>query len=103
MQNPQRGLDKIEAKMDLVSKVLDGDVLAAARLMRGLDDSLAEAVEALEEVSFRQVPGRWGIESYWTLYVALKRSGQASRADSLLKVLGDKPGELGERARQSLK
>ncbi len=37
---------------ELVSKVLKGDVLAAARLMRGIDDEVSEAVEALESVYF---------------------------------------------------
>jgi LAO/AO transport system kinase len=36
--------------MNLVSKVLQGNVLAAARLMRGIEDETSEALEELEEV-----------------------------------------------------
>ncbi len=36
--------------MNLVSKILEGDVLAAARLMRGIDDEVPDAVEALESL-----------------------------------------------------
>lgn len=36
--------------MELLSKILEGDVLAAARLMRRLEDELADAVEELEKV-----------------------------------------------------
>ncbi len=36
--------------MNLVSKILDGDVLAAARLMRGIEDEVSDAVEAMEKV-----------------------------------------------------
>lgn len=36
--------------MNLVDKVLAGDVLAAARLMRGIEDEVPEALEALESI-----------------------------------------------------
>jgi len=36
--------------MKLVSKILEGDVLAAARLMRAIEDEVSEAVEELESV-----------------------------------------------------
>ncbi|MBM2824610.1 MAG: Methylmalonyl Co-A mutase-associated GTPase MeaB [Dehalococcoidales bacterium] len=36
--------------MELVNKVLAGDMLAAARLMRGIEDELPDALEALEQV-----------------------------------------------------
>ncbi len=36
--------------MNLVSKILEGDVLAAARLMRGMEDEVADAVEELASV-----------------------------------------------------
>jgi len=36
--------------MNLVSKILEGDVLAAARLMRGIEDEVSSAVEELESV-----------------------------------------------------
>ena len=37
-------------KSELVNKILEGDVLAAARLMRGIEDEVADAVGALESV-----------------------------------------------------
>ena len=36
--------------MNLMDKVLEGDVLAAARLMRGIEDEVPEALEALESI-----------------------------------------------------
>lgn len=36
--------------MNLVSKILEGDVQAAARLMRGIEDEVTDAVAALESV-----------------------------------------------------
>ena len=36
--------------MKLVNKILEGDVLAAARLMRGIEDDVSEAVEELQSV-----------------------------------------------------
>ena len=36
--------------MDIVSKILEGDVLAAARLMRGIEDETSEATGVLESV-----------------------------------------------------
>jgi len=39
-----------EAKMNLVNKILEGDVLAAARLIRGIEDEVSDAVEELESV-----------------------------------------------------
>ncbi|MFC2005524.1 methylmalonyl Co-A mutase-associated GTPase MeaB [Chloroflexota bacterium] len=37
-------------KSELVSKIVEGDILAAARLMRGIDDELSDAVNELESV-----------------------------------------------------
>ena len=59
-----------------------------------------EATEVLRTVRTRVVPGRWGPITRWTLYVALKESGRKASADSLLRLLVDEPGEVGERARQ---
>ena len=36
--------------MNLVNKILEGDVLAAARLIRGIEDEVSDAVEELESV-----------------------------------------------------
>ncbi len=35
---------------ELVSKILEGDVLAAARLMRGIEDELPDAIEKLKRL-----------------------------------------------------
>ncbi len=37
-------------KTNLVNKILEGDVLSAARLMRGIEDEVSEAMEELESV-----------------------------------------------------
>jgi tetratricopeptide (TPR) repeat protein len=61
-----------------------------------------EAVAVLDEVPFALVPGEWGKEAQWTLYVSLRESGHQASADSLLHVLSVKSGEVGERARRHL-
>lgn len=58
------------------------------------------AVEILESVPLSSVPGSWGREARWTLFVALKGAGRDASADSLLQILVRTPGEIGERARR---
>lgn len=60
----------------------------------------AEAVALLETVSPEELPDPWSGETRWTLYVALRGSGRAGAADSLLRVMGDGEGEIAERARR---
>jgi hypothetical protein len=62
-----------------------------------------EAIEILETVPFPLVPPEWSREAHWTLYVAFKESGREQSADSLIKILSGKSGEVGERARRLLK
>jgi len=61
-----------------------------------------EAVEVLRTVSFVSVPGEWGREAQWTMFVALEGAGREASADSLLQILAGKPGEIGQRARRVL-
>ena len=63
------------------------------------DGQYEKAVEILRAVSTPAVPDPWGSEARWSLYVALKGSGRTTSADSLLRVLSEEPGEVGERAR----
>jgi len=58
-----------------------------------------EAVDVLQDVSDPALPDPWGSEARWTLWVALKGMGRASTADSLLSVLVEEPGDVGQRAR----
>ena len=46
----QIGSVDTEVKMELASKILAGDVPAAARLMRGLEDEVSDALEELESI-----------------------------------------------------
>jgi hypothetical protein len=48
------------------------------------------------------VPGEWGLEARWTLYVSLHESKRTTAASSLLKALAKETGPVGERARRVL-
>jgi hypothetical protein len=61
-----------------------------------------EAVEILEKVPIEMLPEPWRGEAGWTLYVSLKESDQKAPADSVLNILAQSPGDVGERARQVL-
>ena len=62
-----------------------GEYVRAARLLRNM--------------AITELPDPWSMEGRWTLYVALKGSGETTAADSLLTVLRQDAGELGARAR----
>jgi hypothetical protein len=64
------------------------------------DERYAEAAALLETVSPEELPDPWSSETRWTLYVALRGSGRAGAADSLLRVMADGEGEIAERARR---
>ncbi|MFC1572725.1 hypothetical protein ACFL6M_03910 [Candidatus Eisenbacteria bacterium] len=87
------------ADLEQVSAIVRDIYLGSALAMSGEYD---DAVNVLEEVKFHRVPGVWGREAHWTLFVALEASGRKASADSLLQVLGQKSGEVGERARRLL-
>lgn len=73
--------------------------LASALAWRGRH---RDAARLLDEVAPHLVPGEWGLETQWTLYVALRESGQRARADSLLQITAELPGEIGARASRLL-
>ncbi|MBU1702088.1 MAG: hypothetical protein KJ970_20165 [Candidatus Eisenbacteria bacterium] len=79
--------------LETVRKVYLGSALAMSR-------RYGEAAELLNSVSSRSLPDPWGSEARWTLYIALKKSGRTSLADSLLNVLAAETGAIGDRARQ---
>ena len=94
-------LDRAGAyRLDDLHEMIRRTYLGSALAWRG---RYTDAVEVLEGVSFPLVPGEWGLEAQWTFFVALRESGSEARADSLLKIMAAKQGEIGERARGLLK
>jgi len=79
-------------RLEILRKIYLGNALA-------WEGKYAEAAAILTTVRARILPDPWGSESRWTLYVALRESGDATAADSLLRVLATERGEGGERAR----
>lgn len=65
-----------------------------------LEGEHTEAVSILESVDAWSLPDPWGAETLWTLYVSLSKTGEQASADSLLRVLATKRGEVGDRARR---
>lgn len=61
----------------------------------------ADAVSILRTVDAWTLPDPWGSEARWTLYVSLRECGQEAAADSLLRVLAQERGEVGDRARRA--
>jgi hypothetical protein len=59
----------------------------------------ADAITVLESIPLHLVPDPWSGEARWTRYVALRGVGFNASADSLLHVLAEESGEIGERAR----
>ncbi|GEM_PF-3228318 len=88
-----RFLGRAEASgaLETVRKVYLGSALA----WKG---EYERAADVLEGVASRALPDPWGREAWWTLYVALKKSGRTAEADSLLSVLAAEPGDIGDRA-----
>lgn len=70
--------------------------LGSALAMNG---EYVEAVQVLTSVRARTLPDPWGSEARWTLYIALRESGQRVAADSLLRILASERGDVGDRAR----
>ncbi len=86
-----------EIELDVTQGILRRIYLGNALAWQGKYD---EAVKVLEGVSFPLLPDEWSGEAQWTLYVALRRSGRETDADSLLRDLASKTGEVGDRARR---
>lgn len=89
-----------ESELNETHETIRRIYLGSALAWRG---KYKDALKVLEKVSFPLVPGDWGMEAQWTLYIVLKESSREASADSLLQVLSVKPGEVGERARRILK
>jgi hypothetical protein len=89
------GVTELDETHEMIRRIYLGSTLAWRK-------KHLESVKILEKVSFPLVPGEWGAEAQWTLYVALKESGRGSSADSLLQILATKTGGVGERARKLL-
>jgi hypothetical protein len=88
-------LERAEAseQMETIRKIF----LASALAWSG---NHAEAVSVLQTINLRTLPDPWGGEAHWTLYVALEKSGQTASADSLLRILAQERGDVGDRARR---
>jgi hypothetical protein len=116
----EAGRDVSEDLIAAFDAYADHDAPTATRLLRGteatgqletlrkiyLGSALAwegnydEAVAVLHGVRAQTLPDPWGSETRWTLFVALRASGQDGAADSLLAVLAGERGEVAERARR---
>ncbi len=62
-------------------------------------DRLGEARTVLEQLDAQILPDPWGSESRWTLSTVYRKLGKTVRADSLVTVLADESGVVGDRAR----
>lgn len=58
-----------------------------------------DALRGLRSVRLSDLPEPWCSEARWMLMLALRRSGETARADSMLRALATAPGVLGARAR----
>jgi len=68
----------------------------SARLQTG---DVRGALALLQSVDGSRVPEPWYGEWQWQLCVALASAGQSARADSLRRVIAERPGPVGDRAR----
>jgi hypothetical protein len=59
-----------------------------------------EALPLLSTFDYYLLPEPWRGEWDWTRMVALARTGQGARADSLLRSLGQRTDAIGARARR---
>lgn len=97
-QDLDRAVELLQkADVDGVSAIIRNLYLANALAEQG---DYRDACDLLKDLPLHRVPDPWGSEASWTLYVSLRRSGQEQSADSLLRLLIDHPGEVGERARE---
>jgi hypothetical protein len=109
-QNLVAGIDAYAQRemKQAIALLQDADALGHVETIRRiyLGSALAwegrypEAVATLRDLSLRLLPDPWSQEARWTLYLALMRSGEAARAESLLQALIHEPGEIGDRARR---
>jgi hypothetical protein len=71
-------------------------LLASALLSEGRHE---EARALLQRLDTLTMPQPWRDRGRWLLYVALRRGGRADEAQAILRELGAKSGEIGDRAR----
>ena len=88
-------LSDLDLPEEAIREIFLGSALAWNGDYRG-------AAEVLDKASLEIVPGEWGREARWTLYVSLRESGRTTAASTLLKALAKETGPLGERARRAL-
>ena len=86
---------KASGQLEMLREVYLGSAYA-------LSGRHADAVSVLRTVRLQILPDPWGSEACWTLYVALRESGRQAAADSLLQVMAEERGEVGDRARRML-
>lgn len=65
-----------------------------------LSGDFEAALVVLEDVPVDVVPEPWSGEGRWTLFVALRATGQTERAQEIVDELATEPGEVGDRARR---
>jgi len=75
--------------MKLVSKILAGDVLAAARLMRGIEDELPDAVEKLKSIYL------YTGQAYIVGVAGAPGAGKSTLLDSLINIFRKKKMTVG--------
>ena len=67
--------------MKLVSKILEGDVLAASRLMRGIEDEVPDAVEELKGIYLHTG------KAYIVGVTGAPGAGKSTLLDNLINIL----------------
>ena len=83
-------------ELDELDSLIRTVYLGSALALEGRNE---EAVAALDDAPLSLLPGEWGAEAKWTLFVALSETGHAERARVVLAELERLAGEIGERAR----
>lgn len=88
-------LARAEGEMESMRRIY----LGSALVLRG---EFRPAVGVLRALPANELPESLGDETSWTLFVALSRAGDTGSADSLLTLLGQRAGTVGDRARRRL-
>jgi hypothetical protein len=80
---------------EAIRKIFLGSALA-------WDGDYDRAADVLGSAPLESVPGEWGREARWTLYVSLRESRREAAATAVLRALAEETGDVGERARRAL-
>ena len=75
--------------MKLVSEILEGNVLAAARLMRGIEDELPDAIEELKSIYLHTG------QAYIVGVAGAPGAGKSTLLDSLISIFRKKNMTVG--------